>query len=101
MIGLVEIKPIDSFVKGATVVVDGNAIHCCKGYTIIHDAGGIPTCKLDLGVNIDYTHVCDVKVSNIDEIASLLDDKSFQELCKLYKAKKGGVNEDNSKNDDI
>lgn len=101
MIGLVEIKPIEDSHVGTTLRIDGKQIRGCTGYTIEQQAGGIPTCELQMIVRNDYRNICDVHISNLEDIAMLLDDDSFQELCELYKAKKEGLNEDNSENDNV
>ena len=67
------------------VFIDGQPVSC-TGYTLIHNAGEVPSLLLELPVNPKLKdEMVLVQVGNKEEIARLMDKTEFEKFCEVWK----------------
>ena len=79
-----RIVPVEDRVQCARVIVDDMLVQC-RGYSISHSIDEVPTVKLELCCIPKYEHDVVIQIGNKEEIARLMDEKEFEEFCKIWK----------------
>lgn len=68
----------------ARVSVDGQLVRA-RGYRISHNAAEVPIVEIEMCAIPDYEHEVEIKVSNKEEIAKLMDKTEFEKFCETWR----------------
>ena len=77
-----KFEPFDELGRGR-VTIDGNPIQC-RGYELRHYVDESPSVNIEVVCVPQIEENATVKISNKEEIASLMDREEFEEFCKIW-----------------
>ena len=78
-----KVESIEGHLECAKVTIDGKQC-LCSSYKIEHYAGSLPMVNIDLVANVQYEQDTEINIANLNEIASLMDEKTFKEFCRNW-----------------
>ena len=78
-----KVEPIEGNRACAKVTIDGKQC-LCSSYDIEHYAGSLPMVNINLVADVQYEQDAEINIVNLDEIASLMDKKTFKEFCRVW-----------------
>lgn len=76
-------QPIENQPICEHVFVDDMAIRCA-GYVLEHNVGELPTVTVELPVISQIDSTVNLKIANLSEIATVMDEDTFKEFKKLW-----------------